>query len=335
MLIFMKRLVMAATVMFAPLHAVVVILYFIARLAGYVEHWLVDALSYCLPLLLLLSVLHLPGAIWRRSPFLLSASALPLILFGVLYGPNYVPRSVPEHTEPSFTVMSYNVWAGNQKYEDIVDAIDELTPDVVGLQEITDLITIEIQDDLADRYPYRAIDGGQAVFSRYPIVDREVLLIGDERAPITVQHIDLDVNGRQIGVINAHPHSPQLISSRLLGLRLGYPSGLASRWRDLEVRELMEAVQMMDGPLVVLGDFNLTDLQAVYDEMTQTLRDAHADAGYGLGFTRTPWRGTGPPTWRIDFVFYTPELVALSTEHGDFGGSDHRPVVAELAFTDH
>jgi endonuclease/exonuclease/phosphatase (EEP) superfamily protein YafD len=96
----------------------------------------------------------------------------------------------------------------------------------------------------------------------------------------------------------------------------------------------MEAVETMEGPLVVLGDFNLTNLQVSYDEIIRTLRDAHADAGYGLGFTRTPLRGTGPPTWRIDFVFYTPELVALSTTHGDFGGSDHRPVVAELAFGD-
>jgi endonuclease/exonuclease/phosphatase (EEP) superfamily protein YafD len=83
---------------------------------------------------------------------------------------------------------------------------------------------------------------------------------------------------------------------------------------------------------VVLGDFNLTSLQVVYGEMTQTLRDAHADVGYGLGFTRTPLRGTGPATWRIDYVFHTPEIVALSTTNGDFGGSDHRPVVAELAF---
>jgi len=332
MLGFIKRLVMAATVMFAPLHAVLVILYCLARLVGYVEYWIVDALSYVLPLLLLISVLHFPGAIWRRSPYLLSATALPLVVFGVLYGPNYVPRSASEHVEPSFSVMSYNVWAGNQKYEDIVDAIGELTPDVIGLQEITDLIAHEIQDDLAVRYPYSAIDGGQAVFSRYPILDYEILLIGDERIPITVQHIVLDVNGKQIGVVNAHPHSPQLIASRLVGLRIRYPSGLASRWRDLEVRELMEAIETMDGPLVVLGDFNLTDLQLVYNEMTETLRDAHAEAGFGLGFTRTPVRGKGPPTWRIDYVFYTPELVALSTTHGDFGGSDHRPVMATLAF---
>ncbi len=334
MIAFLKRILMAATVLLAPPHAAIVVLYFMARLTGYIEHWLVDALSYVLPLLLLLSILHLPGAIWRRSKFLASVAVFPLVVFGILYGPSYLPKSTSKEVGPSFTVMSYNLWVGNDQYDSIVAAINELAPDVVGLQEITDRIANEIQRDLADRYPYRAIDGDQAVFSRFPIVEREVLLIGDERAPIPVQHIVLDVNGRQIGIVNAHPHSPQLMTSRFLGLRLGYPSGLAKRFRDLEVREIMRAVEKMEGPLVVLGDFNLTDLQIVYGEMTQMLLDSHKEAGYGLGFTRTPVRGVGPATWRIDFVFYTPELTALSTTNGDFAGSDHRPVVAELAFRD-
>jgi len=332
MIAFLKRLTMAATVLFAPLHAVIVLLYFIARLAGHVEHWLVDALSYVLPLLLLLSILHLPGAVWRRSKFLASAMALPLVVFGILYGPSYLPKLASKEVGPSFTVMSYNLWGGNDQYDSIVGAINEMAPDVVGLQEINDRIANEIQRDLADRYPYRVIDGDQAVFSRFPIVDRALLLIGDERAPIPVQHIVLDVDGRRIGIVNAHPHSPALMASRFLGLRLGYPSGLANHFRDLEVREMMRAVEKIEGPLIVLGDFNLTDMQAVYGEMTQMLLDAHREAGYGLGFTRTPVRGIGPATWRIDFVFYTPELTALSTRTGDFAGSDHRPVVAELAF---
>jgi vancomycin resistance protein VanJ len=334
MIAFLKRLTMAATVLFAPLHSAIVVLYFAARLAGHVEYWLVDALSYVLPLLLMLAILHLPGAIWRRSKFFVSATALPLVVFGILYGPSYVPRLESNEVGLSFTVMSYNIWVGNDQYDSIVGAINEMAPDVIGLQEITDRIAKEIQRDLADQYPFRAIDGDQAVFSRFPIVAREVLLIGDARAPIPVQHIVLDVDGRQIGIVNAHPHSPQLMASRLLGLRLGYPSGLANRWRDLEVREMMRAVETMEGPLVVLGDFNLTDLQAVYGEMTQVLLDAHKEVGYGLGFTRTPVRGVGPATWRIDFVFYTPELTALKVTNGDFAGSDHRPVVAELAFRD-
>ncbi len=87
----------------------------------------------------------------------------------------------------------------------------------------------------------------------------------------------------------------------------------------------------IEGPLIVLGDFNMTESQVVYGELTQTLLDAHKEVGSGLGNTRTPLRGIGPATWRIDFVFYTSDFQALSTDLGAFGGSDHRPVVAELA----
>ena len=67
MIAFAKRMWMAATVLFAPPHAVIVVLYGLARLVGCGEHWLVDALSYVLPLLLILSILHQPGAIWRET----------------------------------------------------------------------------------------------------------------------------------------------------------------------------------------------------------------------------------------------------------------------------
>jgi endonuclease/exonuclease/phosphatase (EEP) superfamily protein YafD len=284
---------MAATVLLAPPHAAIVVLYFMARITGHIDHWLVDALSYVIPLFLLLSIFYLPGIIWRRSSYLLSAAAIPLVAFGVLYGPGFVPRPLAQDVEVSFTVMSYNVWAGNDRFDSIVSAIKEHSPDVVGLQEITDRIADEIEGPLADLYPYRVIDGGQAIFSQFPITVYEVLVIGDDRIPITVQHVGLNVEGRQIRVINVHTHSPALRASRIPGLKLGYPSGLWSQYRDWEVRELMEVVPTLDGPLVVLGDFNLTSLQVVYGEMTQTLRDAHADVGYGLGKWRL-WRIRSP-----------------------------------------
>ncbi len=37
---------------------------------------------------------------------------------------------------------------------------------------------------------------------------------------------------------------------------------------------------------------------------------------------------------RNDYVLYSSELVALRTRVGDNGGSDHRPLYAELAFLD-
>ena len=325
---------MAASVLIAPAHAAIVIAYCGARLLGQNDHWLVDSINYGLPLLLLFSLALLPGAYLRRSRTLLLATAIPLFVFGVFYGARFIPRWPTNGGPSSFTVMSYNVWGGNEQYRRIVEAIDDFEPEVVGLQEVNEQILGEIEQDLLGTYPYHAIAGGEALFSQFPIVGHETLVIGHEDYPLTVQYAVLDIRGERIGVINAHPHSPALMATRVLGLRLGIPSGLATMGRDLEMKDLLPIIKRLPTPLIVLGDFNLTDLHSAYGDLTKGLIDAHKQTGYGLGHTRTPLRNLGPATWRIDFIFFTPELVSNWTKTGAFGGSDHRPVVTELELLD-
>ena len=100
------------------------------------------------------------------------------------------------------------------------------------------------------------------------------------------------------------------------------------------MRDLLEAIGPIASPLILAGDLNFTDQHDWYARLAERFEDAHREAGWGMGFTRTPFYGSDFATWRIDFVFYTPELEALSTAHGEFAGSDHRPVMAELAFRD-
>ena len=77
---------------------------------------------------------------------------------------------------------------------------------------------------------------------------------------------------------------------------------------------------------------DLTDQQGLYAPLTRHLRDAHHESGWGMGFTFTRFPRFGLPMWRIDYVFHSPDLVALSTAVEDYGGSDHRPVIVRLAF---
>ena len=48
-------------------------------------------------------------------------------------------------------------------------------------------------------------------------------------------------------------------------------------------------------PLIVIGDFNLTDQQSLYTSLTRHLRDAHREGGWGMGFTFTPLPAARPP----------------------------------------
>ena len=78
----------------------------------------------------------------------------------------------------------------------------------------------------------------------------------------------------------------------------------------------------------------MSDQETYYAEFTQDLLDAHRESGWGMGFSFTNHKRFGIPIWRIDYVFHSPEMVSLYTTVGDFGGSDHRPVIAQLGFED-
>ena len=74
---------------------------------------------------------------------------------------------------------------------------------------------------------------------------------------------------------------------------------------------------------------------------------AYRAAGWGLGFTfpaEIPYFGGGsyapaffeliPPLVRLDYVFHNETFTTLSAQVGaDSGGSDHLPLVVELAFS--
>ena len=111
-----------------------------------------------------------------------------------------------------------------------------------------------------------------------------------------------------------------------------YEVAYAACYDDADLRGLLARLEGIEGPLVVIGDFNVTDQQSLYAPLTRRLRDAHRESGWGMGFTFSHRPDVGLALWRIDYVFYSPELVALSAKVGDYAGSDHRPVIARLAF---
>ena len=329
---FMKRLAMAASALLGPFHVVAVLAYFILRFQGRGDVWFIDATSFVLPWMLLTAVLFIPGAAWRRSPPLLILISIPLAIFVLLYGRLFIPNRPKANSDESITVMTYNVW-GERVHRGSLDAsLRRFEPDIVGLQEVPDDLARHLEGRWAERFPYQIIERGKGLLSRHPIRHYEALELGDEEAPVLAQYVELDVRGQIIGVINVHTHTPVLIGTHPAGLPIGVPTDLVDRWRDWEVRELTQAIEGIGGPLIVLGDFNLTDQQLVYASISESLRDVHREVGWGMGFTRTPFPGSGIAMWRIDYVFHSPDLVAVESQFGEFGGSDHRPLIAQLAF---
>ena len=328
---FAKRLAMAGTNLLIPLHTGLLVAYFILRELGGRDLWFIEACGFVLFWLFLPLVGLLPAALLRRSRVLLALVAIPIAFFLLTYGELYLPRGPVRATGPEVSVMAYNVWNNNPDADQVAAVIEKGAPDIIGLHELTGPMAQALGQELGEQYPYRQVDPWVGLFSRYPILECEAFR-PDQGRGLWAQQCLVDIDGNQVNVLNVHPRSPPLKAIRPFGLSLGVPVGFANQGRDADVRDLLVRLEKTDGPLLVIGDFNLTDQQSIYKELTQDLSDAHRESGWGQGLTFLYYRSLGISMWRIDYLFYSQDFVALSARTGEYGGSDHRPVIARLAF---
>ena len=80
--------------------------------------------------------------------------------------------------------------------------------------------------------------------------------------------------------------------------------------------------------VIVMGDFN-TPLESRYFDGLQALGLRNAFTSAGRGWAET-W-GLGLPIVAIDQIWLGNGLAASFAAHGEWKGSDHRPVFARLA----
>jgi endonuclease/exonuclease/phosphatase (EEP) superfamily protein YafD len=127
--------------------------------------------------------------------------------------------------------------------------------------------------------------------------------------------------------VNVHLASPREGLDPFI--RQGHVSGLRAslteRWNESAAVErwLGDPVD----PRLIAGDFNLPADSAIFRRHWGRYTDCFSTAGWGWGWTKyTRWFGA-----RIDHVLAGPGWACPHCVVGPDVGSDHRPLVAELA----
>jgi endonuclease/exonuclease/phosphatase (EEP) superfamily protein YafD len=96
-------------------------------------------------------------------------------------------------------------------------------------------------------------------------------------------------------------------------------------------RAISEIVRGLPRPRVVAGDLNASPYNRWFDELRGLgLREAHEAVGRSLATTWPNGQHRLPPL-RLDHVFADAALVPLRATEGKGQGSDHRPIVVDLA----
>lgn len=286
---------------------------------------------YFLPLVPIFGV----ALIFRKWHMVVRLS--PVLIIGLVwFAPRWLPKNLAlANDKQDVTVVTFNVLPFNNQLDEVVNWLHASDTDIVLLQELDEQSADYLINGLGDAYLHDTLPGNQLTFSHYPIISAETI----ELAGWWARRLVLGINGQEIAIYNIHLALPTQdnahfyvpINSGFVQLALKYNP----TWRDIQVGILLEVLAEENLPYIVAGDFNMSDQTIIYNQLAAAMNDAFLEAGIGLGATWPTSVATGLPDFmpalvRIDYVWHSHEIVALSAAVGPRLGSDHLPLSAHL-----
>jgi vancomycin resistance protein VanJ len=303
------------------------------------RNWLIALTNIFAPLFFMPLLLLIPAALLVRSRWLRGATLVALVICVAALGGRLTSTFAARAEGAPLRVATFNLWQSNERVADTIAAIRRQQADVVALQELSGPMALVIERDLADVYPYQYLTPGMStaglgVISRYPLIET----VRGFRVP--GQRVRIDINGELVTLVNVHLTAPRYLP-RYAGNPWHIPplSAYNSATRDNQMDRLLAALDELDGPIVVVGDFNMGDREPRYAQLAATLRDAYRETAWGFGFTfpnnKTMFGIPIPfPLVRIDYVWTRGDLAPLTAWVDCNHGSDHCMVVADLVVTE-
>ncbi|MGS2761717.1 endonuclease/exonuclease/phosphatase family protein [Sinomicrobium sp. M5D2P9] len=301
---------------------------------------LISVLSLTVPVFIIVNALFvLYWLIQLKRQFMLS---LIILLVGYKYvGAMYRISGESESNDGGVKLMTYNVrifnaydWLEGDIPEKIMDLVDKEAPDILCVQEFYH----EQKDAFNKNYPYQFIKyttrnnrTGQAIFSKYPIVER-----GSLEFPKTgnnALYADIVKEKDTVRIYNLHLESLHIVPSKehisvenpeMLYKRMG--NAFALQHRQVEIFDAHR--HKCRHKIIVTGDFNNTPYSYVYRQIKGDMKDSFIEMGSGFGrsydFEYFPIR--------IDFILADPEMKVTAHKNYSERLSDHYPVMATIRF---
>jgi endonuclease/exonuclease/phosphatase (EEP) superfamily protein YafD len=255
---------------------------------------------------------------WLWTGALLAGAAMNAIWIApyVAVGQRAVAAVSPAASgAPPIEVMAANVFFRNHSARRLLELVREESPDVLLLSEYTHEWAANV-DELRRDYPYHVElpewrADGIALYSRFPFDGAEIFALG------TMPAIEARV---------LTPSGPLTI----FGVHLRSPSSpRRAAHRDRQLRLLADRIATRSGPVAVVGDLNITPYSPPYGNFLRR-----------TGFTDTRIGRTLRPSWPtylpifgipIDHCIVSPDVTILAHRTLRRIGSDHYPILAELA----
>ncbi len=219
---------------------------------------------------------------------------------------------------PVFRTLLLNVRTENQDKARCLAFLQKSDADIIALSE-ADNAWADALAPLRKSHPQvlsepRDDNFGLIMFSRFPVKRSQVVQLGEAEVP-TIE-ADLELPGGIVRLFITHPLPP--------GSREN------TRLRDGQLALLAERVSRLDGTVVVLGDLNTTPWGSSFRDFKHV--SGLNDTSEGQG-----WQPTWPTAFPfmlipLDHAFTTSDLRVVERRIGPGLGSDHYPLLVDLAW---
>ena len=273
-----------------------------------------------------------------------------VLLMGITFINKFYKFSAKDYpeNEKDFTVMSYNVrllnlfkWLDRDDVpSQILTFINDKNPDILCIQEYSNSANIDLK---IYRHRYIFMQGnliktGQAIFSKFPILDQGNIVF--ENSNNNVVFADIKKGKDIIRVYNMHLQSIKIspdvteINDNIEAIDQGKSQRLFNRiskafkQQQQQAEIIKEHKKNCQYPIIICGDMNNSAFSYVYRNIKGKLKDSFEEAGKGFGAT---YKFRYYPA-RIDYIFADDKMRVKKFESfSDFENSDHYPIMARLS----
>ncbi|MEE9232851.1 MAG: endonuclease/exonuclease/phosphatase family protein [Nitrospirales bacterium] len=222
----------------------------------------------------------------------------------------------PESDVQIVRALLLNVNTSNKEFSIVREFIAANKADFIVLLEVNTTWLEQLQP-VRKAYPFEksmpSEEYGIALLSRIPFEEASIRMIGDLPSVIA----KFNTQGRQFTLIGTHPRSPM--------------GATRAKSRNRQLGELGRFIATHEGPMVLMGDLNLTPWSPFFQNLLVETGLQDSRNGYGIQPT---WPSTFPPLWiPIDHILLSSDVVVHNRQVGPYIGSDHYPVVVEFSVT--
>ena len=234
--------------------------------------------------------------------------------------------------ESSIRIMSYNVHnfkhidgeTGKEEFANhVMDMVREQAPDILCCQEFSGFKSGVTRPQCIAKVTE---DSGFGKENTYGVM---VSVDAGEKGKFHVANVHLlsyNITDNEIDIITNSSERQEKLDT--IGKTVLYKLKYAFEKRSDELKQVMEGMPPVGGPVLVCGDFNEPPLSYNYRQMQKAgFIDTFTKVGFGI---KSTYAGK-LPLLRIDYIWANDDVKPLDFERHKYKASDHYPIILDFA----